>query len=327
MRKVPYWFPYPSSFRLQNKLFHIEYKGGQLFFDPESAHSILLYGACCPLRQDVLDECLKKRIPLIYHRRNLSTALWLTTSFLTDTKNDILEKHILFRTNHKKKAYIARRLLDAKFKAMQWLIGYPHDFSKRWLSVEKMQLIEAHHAKVYWAEYFASIHTDGTRRGDNQFSAALDAVSKFIEGIILRWLTFHRLSPFHGFLHRPESYTALVYDLMEPYRGYVEHHLHSEVFSKHRDADEFDLTAASLGAVKTFMHSRVYVPATKQEVYFQELYHGSVLALRAYLLGLSRRIVLPIPGVRNGGRPIRAGYRMYGRMAGVANHNKRDADQ
>lgn len=49
-----------------------------------------------------------------------------------------------------------------------------------------------------------------------------------------------------------------------------------------------------------------------------ELYHSAVLSLRAYLLGISKRIVLPIPGTPNGGRPINAGYRMYGRIAGPA---------
>ena len=30
------------------------------------------------------------------------------------------------------------------------------------------------------------------------------------------------MSPYHGFLHTPTEYPALVYDLMEPYRGYIE---------------------------------------------------------------------------------------------------------
>jgi hypothetical protein len=301
-------------------MLHVEYKSGEQHMDPDTVHSILFYGSICPLGQDVLDECTRKFIPIIYHRRNLSVSTWITNSFLTDTKNDILEKQIMTRTNEKKRAYIIRRLLDAKFKSMGWLIGYPQQFSKRWLDPEEMQAVESQHARKYWQEYFLNVAPGETRRGKSKYTQALDAVSKFIEGILIRWITFHRLSPFHGFLHRPESYTALVYDLMEPYRGYVERHLYEHVFLPHRSLDGNALTACALDSIKAFMKSVVYVHATRQEACFQELYHGAVLALRAYLLKRSVRLVIPVPGVRNGGRPVQSGYRLYGREAGPVLH-------
>jgi len=39
-----------------------------------------------------------------------------------------------------------------------------------------------------------------------------------------------------------------------------------------------------------------------------------VLALRAYLLGLVPRLVLPVEGPRKGGRPPRCGYSMPGEV-------------
>jgi len=64
------------------------------------------------------------------------------------------------------------------------------------------------------------------------------------------------------------------------------------------------------------LDEHVYVDATRQLVTFQELMHGSVLALRAYFLGEAPRYILPIPGKPNGGRPSKVGYKLYGRQAG-----------
>ncbi|MBU0978260.1 MAG: hypothetical protein ABIJ03_03790 [Patescibacteria group bacterium] len=50
-----------------------------------------------------------------------------------------------------------------------------------------------------------------------------------------------------------------------------------------------------------------------------EHYHGLVLALISYLSG-NRRLIVPMPGKPNGGRPIKAGYRLYGKKAGITNY-------
>jgi len=64
------------------------------------------------------------------------------------------------------------------------------------------------------------------------------------------------------------------------------------------------------------MDEKVYASATRQIVTFHELFHGVVLALRSYLSGNSNRFIIPQSGKPNGGRPIKAGYKLYGRSAG-----------
>ena len=58
-----------------------------------------------------------------------------------------------------------------------------------------------------------------------------------------------------------------------------------------------DLTAASLAYLKDFVEGKVFVAETHQWVRRKNLLHGSVLALRAYLIGDMETLV-----VASGGR-------------------------
>ncbi|MFN4212902.1 MAG: hypothetical protein ACK4FL_02995, partial [Microgenomates group bacterium] len=71
--------------------------------------------------------------------------------------------------------------------------------------------------------------------------------------------------------------------------------------------------------IKIFLDKKIYVEATRQIVTFQELFHGIVLALRSYLIGNTRRFIVPLPSKPNGGRSIKAGYQLYGHKAGITN--------
>jgi CRISPR/Cas system-associated endonuclease Cas1 len=249
----------------------------------------------------------------------MSNATWITPSIRTSAKDDILSKQIQFRSNERKRAHIAKKILQAKFKSMSWLVPYPMTFDGQKYTVEQMVNIEAQHAKLYWGRYYKLLgHGRYTRRGKpNTMKSILDAVSKLTSGITLRYIIYHSMSPYHGFLHVPTDYPALVYDLMEPYRGYFE----KIVFDTVREAgsegiDAKDYLARCIVAVENYLDSSVYTDTTRQVVTFQELLHGSILSLRSYLQGTSRQLILPIPGRPNGGRPVRVGYKLYGRAAG-----------
>jgi len=60
------------------------------------------------------------------------------------------------------------------------------------------------------------------------------------------------------------------------------------------------------------MDDVIYIPATRQHVRRKSMAHGMVLALRAYLAGDMRRLVLPVEGERAAGRPPKVSYRLPG---------------
>jgi len=318
-KKVPLWLPYTSEITVKKTVIHFAYKGGTCDIDIKDTLSILLYGNTCPLPHDFLDVCVKYGVPICIHRRNMPKAVWITPSTTTTTQEDILSRQISVRNNEKKSRHITRKLLDAKFKGMEWLVPYPFDFKKATLPQQTMVAIEARHARVYWERYYALLGYTGTRRGKaNELKSILDAVSKLVSGVLLRYIVYHRMSPYHGFTHTPNDYPSLVYDLMEPYRGYVDKAVFNAVLEARNAgvSDPKELMARCITAVEDMFDEDVYVPATRQLASFQELLHGSVLALRAYIQGISRQLIVPMPGKPNGGRPLNVGYRLYGRSAG-----------
>lgn len=310
-RKVPHWFPYTDEIEISGDTVRLDYNGGECETDLEKIHSILFYGSVCDLSQEFLEACSSYRIPICIHRRNIAESTWVLPS-VGPRHNQALTEQILYRENNKKSAYITRRLLQAKFASMEWLTP-PLSFPKTWQTVGDMRNIEARHAKKFWKEYYTKFDFPTAKRRDNsnELSKVLNAVSKFVSGILLRWVLYHRLSPYHGFLHSPEDYPSLVYDLMEPYRGYI----NKRVAERLHEEAEFSVGAA-IDEVKTLLDEEVYTDATRQIVTFHELLHGIVLALRAYLIGDAERFIIPEPGEPNGGRPKKTGYKLYGRSAG-----------
>ena len=319
-RKQYLWLPYLAKIKNGRQEVKFSYKGGDLKIAWQNIHAIMIYGHTVPLDQDFLERCAFWKIPVVIHRRNMPRAVFITPTLAPD-QNNILVKQILFRESAKKRAYLARRLLLAKFKSMAWLYPIPYNPFYRVTSLEKMVNFEAWHAKQYWQLFYKKLGVNSWRRQkDNIITSSLDAVSKFLAAIFLRWVLYHGLSPFHGFIHQPSDYPALIYDLMEPYRGYFD----KVVFDTLKEEDLLgEKKEVAIGAVinrlKEFLDEKAYVNATRQVVTFNEIIHGEVLALRSYLLGEVPRFVVPLPGRPNGGRPIKAGYKLYGHKAGITN--------
>jgi len=319
-KRIPVWFPYTTSITVNKETITAIYKGGTFEGDISKVLSIMFYGCLPNLSQDFIELCCKKSVPICFHRRNMATAVLINPS-QRNSVDDVLTKQIIFRQNQKKRRHIARKILLAKFKSMEWLTPAPLKSQLSNLSVEQMVVIEAEHAKKYWAKYFEKLgFGEYSRRGggsDNIVKTILDAVSKLISGVQLRYVIYHKLSPYHAYIHKPADYIALVYDLLEPYRGYIEKVVFDTIhYVKANKIDEKKWLGFVIAEVENYLDEEVYCDVTRQIVTFQELMHGVVLSLRSYLLGTSRQFVLPIPGVPNGGRPVKVGYRLYGRTAG-----------
>ena len=128
---------------------------------------------------------------------------------------------------------------------------------------------------------------------------------------MLRWVLFHKLSPHHGFLHEPTSYSALIYDLIEPYRYIIEDIVAEETIITPESSLK-SLTAFTFTKIKEKFEQVVYVPQTHQEVRLKNLLHGIVLSLRSYLNGETKRFVIPTEGVKKGGRPLKLSFKLPG---------------
>jgi CRISPR/Cas system-associated endonuclease Cas1 len=224
----------------------------------------------------------------------------------------MLTAQIMVRQNATKSSFIARTLVRERFKATKFPI--PEGFYKaltRLRDVTDIRLTEAHQSKAYWGKYFADIgQPDTARRSDNPVSVALDAGSFFLYGILLRWVLMHKLSPAHGVLHVTTGYPSLVYDLMEPYRYIIE-----DAVAQCVRLECKDLTEGTLSEIKASLDEVVYVPSHRTNVRRKNLLHGAVLSLRSYLMGETKRLVLPTEGKKIGGRPPKQSYKLPGANA------------
>ena len=332
-KRAPLWLPYLQSAQLKRGAkFEFVYNGGEVTTDLSDVSSILLYGDTpTPLTTKMIDAIARKGVPIIIHRRNMSQSIYISGGWRPDP-DDTLSAQLIKRKQSRVCTHVTRQLLQAKFRSMSWLVEpaqlQPH------LTVAELRNIEAQHAKKYWRSYMKKLepitgHPEWTRRAPrplpgetidpavhkkNPVGEALDAVSKFVSGVLLRWITYHHLSPHHGFLHQPTDYPSLVYDLMEPYRGLVERNLLVHWMSEKTATDE--LINSGISATKIWFDEQSYVPLTRQIVTNQELLHGVVLSLKFYLLGRQRKFHVPFPGPPKGGRPPKVDFLLYGRHAG-----------
>lgn len=274
----------------------------------------MFYGTSGELPLEFLDALSQHKIPFMIHRRN---QVHPYVFFPTDSSDneDVLTRQILVREHVQKRNYVARTLIRHRMEKFETLIPisrWSYQKLRQAGSIAEIRQIEAHTTARYWEAWFDRLGVKASRRDDGPVATALDAGSKFIYGVILRWILFHKLSPCHGFLHEPTSYPSLVYDLMEPYRYMIEDAVAKAYESLGDKGDEKKLVAASFNELKYLLDVVVYVPATRQYVRRKNLLHGVVLALRAYLLNESLRLVVPTEGAKKGGRPPKIGYRLPG---------------
>lgn len=311
-KRVPIWLPYLQSIKETKKgIWHFEYNGGEVKTDLQSVSSIMIYGETdFSFSTKELDAIARKGVPIILHRRNLAQSIYITGGLRPDV-DDVLSKQIIKRLQTRASSHVARQVLLAKMRNMQYLAKAKP--LPQFAGVKRLRNIEAVHARAYWKEFFEQLgHPEWTRRSRNPASEALDASSKFLSGIILRWVTYHHLSPYHGFFHETTEYPALIYDLIEPYRGTFEQRL----LKTFRECPEGRWTECAITTLKEMLNEQVYVPLTRQIVTRQELLHGVVLSLQHYLLGRQRKFLIPLEGKPQGGRPPKVSFLLYGRHAG-----------
>lgn len=313
--RAPVWLPYLNNVTKKGDTYTFIYNGGEVETDLSDVHSIMIYGdSNTELPTSYLDDITRKGIPIIIHRRNMAQAVYISSGNRPDP-DDTISAQIRARDNLHKRKHIVRQLLQAKFNNMKWLMDETPQLRKG-MDIDAMRNLEAQHAREYWKRYFILLgRPDWARRNQNPYSQALDASSKFISGVALRWTHYHHLSAYHGFLHEMTDYPSLVYDLMEPYRGTYDRLLF-ETLRTMPTKDNTQLAGACVNALKDAFDEKIYTGLTRQIVTRQELLHGMVLSMKYYLLGKQSRLLIPTETKPNGGRPPKVIFRLYGRQAG-----------
>lgn len=308
------WIPYLNTIeKLKGYNWRLSYNGGELDVNLDKVDTILLYGGKADLPIEFLDQLGTKRIPMLIHRRNMASPTLVTPS-ARPASNDILGKQIPLRMNQTKCATVARTLVRCRFRSLEpsfCIPSFVYSKLNKLRSVDDIRNFEAYWSREYWGHWFASVGLpEQTRRSPSPATAALDACSFFLSGIILRWILLHKMSPHHGFLHRPTAYPSLVYDLIEPYRYLIEDAVAKAI--QNRGPQDPKLTSCALSVIKDDLKDTVYVPATRQWVRRKNLLHGVVLSLRAWLCGDMKRLVIPMEGAPKGGRPLKVSYKLPG---------------
>ena len=313
--KASIWIPYLQDIKkMTGDKWKLTYNGGEVTIAPRHVDSIMFYGASGSLPTAFIDEMAQKRVSLLIHRRNLTIPICFLPGQRSDDA-DILTKQILFRENNTRRCYIARTLMRPRFDAVSHFVPVPEKERAalaKMRSIEKIRGWEATKARRYWTRYFKELgFPDAKRRTESPLASALNAGSMFMTGILLRWVHVHKLSPAHGYLHVRTEYMSLVYDLLEPYRYIIEEAVRRAALNgSEKEIDT--LTAKTMENIKRLLDETVYVPATRQRVRRKNLLHGVVLALRAYLIGDMKRLVVPVEGQPIGGRPIKISYTLPG---------------
>ena len=314
------WLPYLSNVQKipRSSLWKVEYNGGSVDADLSKIDFIMLYGATGSLPVAFLDALNDARVCLMIHRRNMPRPyIFLPASGADD--DDLLSAQISARGNLLISAYVARTLIRERlhcFSPIAMVSATEFRALAAARTIEVVRSIEAAQTARYWAAYYTGLNEpDLTRRNcDHPINDALNAGSFFLQGILLRWVLFHKLSPYHGFLHRPTGYPSLMFDLIEPYRLWVERCV-ADAF-RAGFVDKVPLLGESTKRLKALLEEPVYVPETRQTVRRKSLLHGSVLALRAWLLEKQTRFTIPVEGSKKGGRPPQVGYSIPGYRVG-----------
>ena len=315
--KASLWLPYFQKVERLPKgksdRYCFQFNGGEVTCHLKEIDFLMLYGATGHLPVEFLDKLSTYKIPLMIHRRNMPRPYVFFPNINSDNK-DILTAQILHRENNIRRTYIARILVKERIRSFENLITISNSDYTRLASarnIKKIRSIEARLTKRYWSRFYERIDCSETTRRDNSHpvNTALDAMSFFVYGVILRWALFHKLSPCHAYLHETTTYPSLCYDLIEPYRYLIENVL-LKLTGESINAN--NIVSASITQLKEDLDEIVYVPSARLDVSRKNLLHGIILALRAYLLKESKRFIIPREGVKSGGRPLKPGYRLPG---------------
>lgn len=153
---------------------------------------------------------------------------------LTEPLPKIVKRDVAYhqaRCTKKLQVAIWRRLLHAKIDNQRRLLkhmGARHIYLETRLGDKALN--ESACARYYWREYFAHCGFAGlTRRHDDgsKVNQMLNYAYAVLGAICHRSIVAHGMSPLFGVHHRANFHNhPLVYDLIEPFRPFIDHRLY-----------------------------------------------------------------------------------------------------
>lgn len=315
-KKRVYYIPYFISMsKVSATTWDVVYSGGSVSIDLRHTLSVIFYNVSSSkgaLPISFLEGVKRFEGSVTVHRTHQSSPMVLYSPSTVD-RDDLLTQQILARSNAKKSAYIARSIIRLQWVGREWLFKTGEHEYKELMgmrSVTDIRLKEAQLSRLYWLKFYKACGLSGvSRRSSHDINKSLDACSKYMAGIFLRYVLSHGLSPSHGFLHSSSSYSSLVYDLMEPYRYLVE----KAVFEAFNNGSS-DLVSSSISHLKLLLETQIKSEPTRQKIYTKSLIHGSVIALRHYLTGRMGRLLLPFETEKHVGRKKVVSYSLPGQV-------------
>lgn len=319
-RQYIYYFPYFSSMtRVKNGQWLIGYNGGEELVRLANTSLISFVGVnkdtgSLPLTF-ILEAGKQKTAIMVCNTHQRQPSLIMPQSM--NRSEDVLTAQILHRENEKQAAYVSRILVGEMFKARGKIAEIPTVIETQLGGTrnrKEVMKIEALASRDYWTRFYNKVNEAGlSRREPHPINDALNALSRYQSGIILRWCLVHGLSPIHGYLHARSEYEGLVYDLMEPYRYLVEMAVYDTVKNNGACNSE-KLIQLSTARYKALLNEEVYIEPTNQRVYRKAMLHGSVIALRHYLLKKMKRFLPPRETTNIQGRPFKCSYMVPGEI-------------
>ena len=152
-----------------------------------------------------------------------------------------------------------KRIVKQKALNQAFMLDFAKVEHNLYKLIERPLMSEANIARHYWQKYFTSLGANVIREkqgAENFENGALNYGYAVMNSLILRSIIIHGLIPSIG-LHHKERYrsTPLVYDLMEPLRGFVDYILYQFFIKDFENFQEqnFDIWVRFLGeSLKNF---------------------------------------------------------------------------
>ena len=225
---------------------------------------------------EFLLDCGREHVAIVFAQLNSDKIQILEPQF-THGIDHVTGLHAV-RRSEKKSTHVARELIKAQLYNRLW--SPKPDQLKKLMAAKTttaLRFVEAELAHQYWNNWYANRRLEISRRDDHPVNDALNATSAHLAQIVSRHLINHRL-PLEFGIHHVSTYShSLVYDLMEPFRGFTERAVEEALIAR-----SDNLLEDSLGNFTNHLESYYTYRQGTEKKSLQQLMEMTVMNLAHY---------------------------------------------